>query len=122
LHIELGKDIPDLLLDGNEIRQLILNLTRNGLEAMSHVTNGTLTIKTYLDSDEIVLSVQDQGKGIKPNILAKLGTPFFTTKKNGTGLGLSVCYKIAAHHSATIKVETNLGGTTFFVRFKPQLC
>lgn len=109
-------EIPELLLDEKEIRQLILNLVRNGLEAMS--PGGNLTIGTHMDSKDVVLSVQDQGKGIESDILEKIGTPFFTTKDSGTGLGLAVCYGIAARHNAVIKIETSPAGTTFFVRFK----
>ncbi len=112
--IELG-DIPDILLDEREIRQLILNLVRNGLEAMS--PGGRLTIKTYKNNSEVFLIIQDQGMGIDPDMLAKLGTPFMSTKDNGTGLGLAVCYSIAARHNAKIDVETGPGGTAFIVSF-----
>ncbi|SHE66706.1 sensor histidine kinase [Desulforamulus putei] len=110
--------IPYLWLNEQEIAKLVLNLARNGLEAMSD--GGTLRIKTFVDGPEIVLSIQDQGKGIKVGILDMLGTPFFTTKEQGTGLGLAVCYSIAARHNATIKVETGAKGSTFFVRFQHQ--
>lgn len=110
------QDIPDLLLDGKEIRQLIYNLARNGLEAMK--SGGKLTIKTYLEGEEAVLSVQDEGKGIDPEILEKLGTPFLTTKENGTGLGLPVCYSIAKRHGAKIDIESGGAGTTIKVLFK----
>jgi len=113
--LELG-DIPDINLNVKDIRQMILNLTRNGLEAMSPRSN--LIIKTFKEDDKIVLAVCDQGKGIESETLEKIGTPFFTTKKNGTGLGLSICYSIAEKHNATIKVETGPTGTIFFVRFK----
>jgi len=112
--IELG-NIPELLLDKKEINQLMLNFVRNGLEAMS--AGGGLTIKTYLDGEAVILAVQDRGKGIEPEVLNKMGTPFFTTKDNGTGLGMAVCYSIAARHKATINVQTSPKGTTFFVRF-----
>jgi two-component system, sporulation sensor kinase E len=114
VQLALGR-IPDLWLDEKEIHQLILNLTRNGLEAMP--SGGNLFISTFTEAQEVVLSVQDQGVGIKQCSLEKLGTPFFTTKERGTGLGLAVCYSIAARHNARIKVETGPGGTTFFVRF-----
>ncbi|MFL0364130.1 GAF domain-containing protein [Pseudobacillus sp. 179-B 2D1 NHS] len=108
--------IPELLLNRNEIRQLLINLYRNGLEAMSE--GQTLTIKTYKEgNDNVVLTVQDQGTGIEPEILEKLGTPFFTTKDNGTGLGLGVCYAIAARHHAKIETQTGPEGTTFFIKF-----
>lgn len=107
---------PNIPINEKEIRQLILNLVRNGLEAMPSGTE--LTIGTYTDGGDIVLYVQDEGVGIKPEILEKLGTPFMTTKYNGTGLGLAVCYSIAERHNAKIDVKTGPTGTTFFVRFK----
>ncbi|MTI85070.1 MAG: hypothetical protein FH756_14535 [Firmicutes bacterium] len=108
--------ISNLFLDEKEIRQLILNLTRNGLEAMP--AGKCLTIRTFMDGEDIIMSVQDQGTGIEPGILDKVGTPFFTTKDNGTGLGLATCYSIATRHKAVINLETGIKGTTFFVRFK----
>ncbi|MEA1009978.1 GAF domain-containing protein [Bacillus cereus] len=109
-------DIPELLLNRNEIRQLLINLYRNGLEAMS--TGKVLTISTYKEMQNcVVLAVRDQGKGIRPEVLEKLGTPFYTTKDNGTGLGLGVCYAIAARHNAKIEIQTGSGGTTFLVKF-----
>lgn len=112
-------NIPDVLIDEKEMRQLILNLTSNGLQAMDR--GKTLTIKTYPGKNEVVLAVQDQGAGIEPDLVDKLGTPFLTTKDEGTGLGLAVCYSVAARHNAIIEVKTGAEGTTFFVRFKvPQ--
>lgn len=110
------EDVPDLLLDEKEVRQLILNLVRNGLEAMG--PQGVLTITTVMEHQEVVLAVEDQGQGIDPGIIEKLGTPFVTTKEEGTGLGLAVCYSIAARHGAAIEVETGCEGTVFRVRFK----
>lgn len=107
--------IPEICLDENEIRQLLLNLVRNGLEAMP--TGGTLNISTYVERDKVVLAVADQGTGIPLHIAENLGTPFITTKESGTGLGLPVCYRIASRHNATIDFETTDHGTTFFVRF-----
>ncbi|WP_239557725.1 PAS domain S-box protein [Neobacillus cucumis] len=106
---------PELLLDEKEIRQLFLNLALNGLEAMDH--GGTLTVKTYSEEKKVILEVRDCGKGIKPDILDKIGTPFFTTKENGTGLGLAVCYSIADRHQAKIKVQTGNEGTSFSIYF-----
>jgi len=109
-------DIPDIPLNEEEIRQLVLNLSRNGLEAM--FPGERLTIKTFADGDDVVLAVQDQGVGIAPEIMERLGTPFLTTKDKGTGLGLSVCYSIASRHNAVINAETGPDGTIFRVRFK----
>ncbi|AEG61607.1 PAS sensor protein [Desulforamulus ruminis DSM 2154] len=120
LQIDIS-EIPDILLNENEIRQLILNLCRNGLEAMQQ-SGGYLTIRTYRDPNHLVLVVQDQGEGIKPEYLEKLGTPFFTTKDYGTGLGLGICYSIAARHNATISIDTGPKGTTFYVKFECSSC
>lgn len=108
-------DTPDIPLNEKEIRQLVLNLVRNGLEAMS--PGGVLTISIYEEESQIILSVQDQGPGIAPELLEKIWSPFFTTKDNGTGLGLAVCYSIINRHKASISVETGPGGSTFIARF-----
>lgn len=112
---ESSGNIPDLILDNQEIRQLILNFSRNGLEAMS--PGGQLTVGTFIEAEQVVLFIQDQGEGIPPDLQQKLGTPFLTTKENGTGLGLSICYSIAHRHNAKIDVKTGSMGTTFMVKF-----
>lgn len=114
VRLQLG-EIPDLLLDKQEIHQLLLNMVRNGLEAMPE--KGTVWIKTYREGMEVVLSVVDQGTGIKKEVLEHLGIPFHTTKDNGIGLGLAVCYSIAARHYAKIHVESTSQGTSFFICF-----
>ncbi|WP_050806970.1 ATP-binding protein [Acetonema longum] len=112
--MDLGQ-IPDLLLNEKEIRQMILNIARNGIEAMQPGKN--LTIRTRAEGDEVLLSIIDQGCGISRECIEKLGTPFFTTKEHGTGLGLAVCFSIAHRHNATIQVESSDHGTTFYIRF-----
>lgn len=113
-------DIAGLDIDADEITQLVLNLARNGLDAMP--TDGYLTINTFMDGQNIVLSVRDEGTGINPEHLSKLGTPFFTTKESGTGLGLPMCYNIADRHNAVIEVKSSSDGTTFLVRFPQPKC
>ncbi len=106
---------PYLLLDEKEIGQLILNLVYNGLESMP--LSGIITIKIYKEEDKVVLAIHDQGCGIKPADLDKLGMPFFTTKQQRIGLGLAVCYGIAKRHNARIDAETSSKGTIIYVRF-----
>lgn len=108
--------VPDLILDEKEMRQMILNLSRNGLEAMGK--GGGLSIKTLFKDNQVILAIQDEGTGIEPEIIERLGTPFLTTKETGTGLGLAVCYGIAERHNAIITMESSPKGTTFFVKFK----
>ena len=108
--------IPDLLLDEKEIRQLVLNMVRNSLEATK--PSKSVTIKTFLEDQKVVLSIEDQGSGISSKILNKLGTPFLTTKPEGVGLGLAVCYRIAERHNAIIDVKSTSSGTKFKIKFK----
>lgn len=110
------QNIPNTLLDEDQIRQMLLNLCRNGLEAME--SRGTLTIKTFTQGYQITLMIKDQGKGIDPKIEDKIGTPFVTDKAHGTGLGLAVCYSIATRHNASINYDTGSSGTTFYVKFE----
>ncbi|WP_378956597.1 ATP-binding protein [Pelosinus sp. sgz500959] len=114
LKLEL-EPIPNLLLDAQEIRQLILNIVQNGLEAM--LPDTTITIKTFMDNSQVVMAIQDMGSGIPPEFMEKIGLPFFTTKEYGTGLGLAVCYSIVARHKASIEVLSNPKGTTFYIKF-----
>ncbi|HWI54429.1 MAG TPA: ATP-binding protein, partial [Desulfobacteria bacterium] len=108
-------DIPNIPLSEKEIPQLIINLVRNAFDASP--SGGVVTVGTYAEKGQVVLYVEDEGCGIQSDVLDKLGTPFVTTKDEGTGLGLSVCYSIADKHNAKIDVKTGLEGTTFYVRF-----
>ncbi len=109
------EQVSDILGNKNELRQLLLNIARNGLEAMPVGT--TLTIQTLRSEDDIILRVCDQGVGIDPGILERLGTPFLTTKAQGTGLGLAICQTIALRHHAVISYESNPSGTTVTIKF-----
>lgn len=109
--------LPPIFADEKEVRQLILNITRNGLEAMGK--GGLLTIRTYTDGQEAALAIIDQGKGIDPAIIDKLGTPFVTTKEAGTGLGLAISYSIAHRQGAAIEFASSPAGTTCTIRFDP---
>lgn len=108
-------DIPPIMFDEAEIRQLVLNLVINGMDAMAG--GGTLTIRTAGGPNRVDLAVEDQGTGIPADVVAQLGKPFFTTKEKGTGMGLAVCRRIVEHHNATMKFDTGPTGTTFTVSF-----
>lgn len=110
------QQIPDLFLNMKEIRHLILKMSRNSYQAMNR--NGILTISTRCEEESIILEIKDQGKGIEPEVLERLGTPFLTTKEMGKGLGLAVCYRIAKRHGASIEVNSSKEGTIFRIRFK----
>ena len=114
IYLEL-EEVPDTQGNENELRQLLLNLVRNGLEAMQ--SGRTLTIQTNKLENYIILRVRDQGEGIDPMILERIGKPFLTTKEQGTGLGLAICQSIALRHNAVINYESNPTGTTVTVKF-----
>lgn len=113
------QNIPNLLLDQMEMRQLIINLVRNALEASD--IGQSITIRTRVDNTQVYLEVSDQGKGIPTEILPQLGTPFVTTKDHGTGLGLATCYAIINRHQGNIDVKLKARGTTFRVSFPLEI-
>ncbi|MDR3590272.1 MAG: ATP-binding protein [Negativicutes bacterium] len=118
IELKLG-DIPKVWADDKEIRQCILNLVGNGLDASPR--GGKVTISTARAENKVVLTVRDTGPGIPPEIRDKLGTPFLTTKEKGSGLGLAVCYRIAQRHQAVIEVETGPAGTAFHFIFNENI-
>lgn len=117
IHLHLHP-LPLLNLDQNEMRQLIINMVNNSLDAMK--AKASIHIRTYLDRGQVVLSITDEGTGIAPEVMNKISTPFFTTKEKGTGLGLAISFAIAKRNNATIEFTTDSSGTTFYIRFTIQ--
>ncbi len=97
----------------DQLKQVILNLVVNAMEAMPD--GGFLTICTDEQDEQLVLSVQDTGVGIRSDELPRLFDPFFTTKPDGTGLGLSVSYGIITDHGGQIEVDSAPGQHTRFI-------
>lgn len=117
IELMLAHDVPKLHLNSKEIKQVVLNLARNGMEAMSE--KGVLTLETRMVDDKVELCVRDTGPGLPRVKKEKLFEPFYTTKAKGTGLGLSMCLSIVERHNGTITVESEEGqGTTFKVAFE----
>ncbi|MGN8770827.1 two-component system sensor histidine kinase NtrB [Paenibacillus barengoltzii] len=116
IEVKLDDSMPELLLNAKEIKQLILNLSRNAMEAMTE--KGQLTIETRVTNQGGLLMVSDTGPGIPSGQREKLFEPFFTTKAKGTGLGLALCLSIVERHGGKITVDSTEGqGTTFTVLF-----
>lgn len=117
IELMLDHNVPKLHLNTKEIKQVVLNLARNGMEAMTE--KGVLTLETRMVDDKVELCVHDTGAGIAQPKQEKLFEPFYTTKAKGTGLGLSMCRSIVERHNGTITVESQEGeGTTFKVSFQ----
>jgi two-component system, NtrC family, sensor kinase len=120
-HIPLEKklfhDVPDILIDKNQIEQVFVNLLLNALQAIED--QGSIRVSTSLspDSSQVHCRIEDTGCGIPPEHLSKIFEPFFSTKPKGTGLGLAVSYGIIEKHHGRISVSAGPGGkgTTFTV-------
>lgn len=112
---ELAKDEIWINCDENQMKQVIINLLKNGIESMPN--GGELTIKTAIENHEVCIYVIDQGCGISQKEIANLGQPFFTTKEKGTGLGLAVSFHIIENHNGKVLVESEPGkGTIFLIK------
>lgn len=117
LKLNLCKEDLEILADDNQIKHVIINLSKNAVEAMKDIENPLLMISTRIKGNFMEIAVKDNGCGISKEDIKKLGTPFFTTKQTGTGLGLANCFKIINESGGQINVESQLGeGTTFCIQ------
>ncbi|MGD2153224.1 MAG: ATP-binding protein, partial [Gemmatimonadales bacterium] len=110
-----GPESLSLAADGNLIKQVVLNVMMNALQAMPD--GGTLSIAVERVGGAAEIRVADSGCGIAVEDRERIFDPFFTTKKEGTGLGLSVCYGIVQRHGGEIEVDSEIGvGSTVRIR------
>jgi signal transduction histidine kinase len=122
---EVEEDLPRLLLDGEQVRQMLVNLVQNGIDAVEANTAagavGEVIVSVGLSEgrDLAVIRVRDTGCGMPPEVLKDIFTPFYTTKQigKGTGMGLSIVYGVVKMHAGDIAVDSEVGkGTSFVVR------
>lgn len=115
VRMDLPPDLPDVNVDRVQIQQVIVNLLRNAVDAMSQSARRELTIAAAKQDEALALvSVSDTGPGIDPSIADKLFNAFVTTKDDGMGVGLSICKAIVENHGGKIWVTSNVaGGATF---------
>lgn len=103
--------LPGLMIDNNAIKQALLNIIKNAMNAIKD--SGTIEVGAKIDSNNVVVSIKDTGVGIPEEALGKIFEPYYTTKSGGTGLGLTVVYKIMKEHQGDIQVHSVVGtGTT----------
>jgi len=120
LQTDFGNNLPKLTFDQSELRQLLLNVVMNSLQAMPD--GGTLSIRAHRSTEgghdytsginRILIQIEDEGAGIPSNIHEKIFEPFFTTKAGGTGLGLAICNSIVRRYNGEIWVEKAKSGGT----------
>ncbi len=120
IHASFAEDLPEIPCIENQLKQVFLNLVKNGIEAMEH--GGDLFVEIKKEAEkELIITIKDEGKGIPEEILKRIGEPFYTTKEKGTGLGLMVSFKIIKEHGGRIEVESEPGiGTAFCLRLPIQ--
>jgi two-component system sensor kinase FixL len=113
LQLDPSRDL--VLADRVQIQQVLLNLLRNGLEAMQRSERRELIVSTGpAENDMVAVGVADTGSGISPDVASRLFQPFVTTKRQGMGVGLSISRTIIQSHGGQMTVEPNLGGGTIF--------
>ncbi len=111
---KLSTLIPEINIDPTQVKQVFLNLIKNAVESMSD--GGTLTIETMMEKENVKINITDTGEGMTAEAMQNIFIPFFTTKVNGTGVGLAVSRKIVEDHEGSIKVKSALHeGTTFSI-------
>ncbi|MDX2495370.1 MAG: ATP-binding protein [Desulfuromusa sp.] len=111
---QVDDNLPEIMMDADRLKQVLLNLLNNALDAMPD--SGELKIVVEADDDEILIRVVDTGTGIPPEQLPLIFEPFFTSKGQGTGLGLAISYNIISDRGGEIQIESKLGvGTTVLV-------
>ena len=116
----LASGLPPVWIDQKQIQQVILNIILNALQAMAN--GGELTVRTALVShpgkDWVQVDIRDTGPGISPEELGKIFTPFYTTKTQGTGLGLPICQQLLENNGGSLRVDSQLGeGASFILEF-----
>ncbi|MGJ7911797.1 ATP-binding protein [Neobacillus sp. LXY-1] len=113
--ITIDKNVPETILtiacDVNQMKQVFINLIKNAIESMSH--SGIIKIMSKkMDDTKIMVTIEDEGCGISSDTLSILGTPFYSTKKDGTGLGLMITNQIIKDHNGTLKFDSTIGKGT----------
>jgi signal transduction histidine kinase len=119
-NVYVKSDLPDYpvlaKVDADLLKQALLNVVINGAQAMAD--GGKLEVRLAEDGRMALLSIQDQGSGIPPEVRDKIFDLYFTTKKDGSGIGLAMTYRIVELHNGSIEVESDAThGTTFILRF-----
>ena len=114
---KLSRSLPVALLDPAQIKQTLVNLIKNAIQAMTK--DGVLTVQTSTASDGVVVSVADTGGGIPQEQINRIFEPFYTTKKKGSGLGLMIVQRIVREHNGRIDLESHVGRGTVFRLWLP---
>jgi len=115
IHGEFGNDLPKIMADRVQLQQVLMNLMLNGIEAMKDIGNGDLTIKSQQhDNRQLLISVCDTGAGLEPQFAEQVFNAFFSSKPQGTGMGLAISRSIIESHGGRLWVTSNSGPGAIF--------
>ncbi|WP_439882618.1 sensor histidine kinase [Pontibacter sp. MBLB2868] len=121
IQLEITLATPDmqLLADRNLLDQVLINLLMNAMEAVKNQPNPKITLSAYVSADQKrILKISDNGTGMSREVQEKAFIPFFSSKKNGSGIGLSLCKQIVMLHHGSITIKSAVDeGTTFILQF-----
>ncbi len=118
IRFDLQANLSPVKLDRGQMEQVFVNVLKNAMEAIG--SDGEIIIRTGKQADKIVLIIEDSGSGIPPSVKANLFTPFFSTKENGQGIGLTLVQEILDNHCFEFSLESQPGGTTQFIIYLTQ--
>ena len=126
VQVELADDTPSVLADGDQLRQVLQNLVNNSLDAIRTVSQPAVAVRSERAPDDnplgmpaVVIKVTDNGCGIPPDLLQRVFTPFFSTKAQGTGLGLSLVNRIVREHEGLLELISEPGSGTSITIYLP---
>ncbi len=117
LKLDLAETVPHVMIDSKLFKQVFINLAQNSIAAMKQ--GDCLTVRTYLSGDSLCIAIKDSGSGMDEETAARVFEPYFTTKVTGTGLGLTMVYKIIQEFNGSIDVKSILGEGTEFTILLP---
>jgi len=107
-------ELPRVRATSTDLLQVLVNLIRNSQQALEehHVRDGVVNVEASVTDASLVISVRDNGPGMAPDIVAKLGTPFYTTRDAGTGLGIAQCKRLVGRLGGELRIESTPGAGT----------
>ncbi|MGG1686002.1 ATP-binding protein [Pseudalkalibacillus sp. NRS-1564] len=110
LEFDANTENITVCMDSSQIKQVLINFIKNAIEAMPE--GGEISVHLTKNEENAVISIEDDGKGMSEEEVKQLGTPFFSTKRSGLGIGLSICFDIMEAHNGEIAIDSEIGKGT----------